>query len=115
MPTQNRLLDSLPRADRQRLLGACEPAALEKGQLLAQRGRPLRQAYFPLAGAISLTIHADGHQALEVGMVGCEGMLGSHWLLGPGVAPAQAEVLIAGRAWRIGRPAFSRQLALSTA
>ncbi len=115
MPAQNQLIESLPRADRARLLGACEPVRLVQDEILALRGEPLRRAHFPLDSSISLMIQTDAHLALEVGLVGSEGMLGAHWLLGAGGAPTHAVVQSPGMALRIGSIAFKRQLLLSVA
>ncbi len=115
MVAQNLIIERLPRTDRQRLLGACEPARLARDEVLARQGRPLRHLYFPVDSAISLTVQTDAHPGLEVGLVGREGMLGSHWLLGVGDAPTHAMVHSPGAAWRISSAAIQRELARSAA
>jgi CRP-like cAMP-binding protein len=51
-----------------------------------------------------------GHDGLEVGMVGQEGMLGTELALGIAIAPVRTVVQGAGQAWRLARAPFGREL-----
>jgi len=84
-------------------------------EVLCEPGKPTRHVYFPLEGFISLVVPIDGKPALEVGMVGREGMLGAQLALGVTTVPLHALVQGAGTACRIGTVAFRKQLAQSTA
>lgn len=95
--TENRLIEDLPLADRRALLAVCEPFELVMEEVLIERGQVTRHVYFPIDGFVSLVTQVDSHEALEVGVVGREGMVGINLALG---VPA---------------PAFARQLADSTA
>lgn len=97
------------------MLGICEPVQLVLGTVLCESGKPTRHVYFPIDGFISLVTLIDGEPALEVGMVGREGMVGSQLALGVLTAPLRALVQGSGAAWRIGSAAFRRELALSPA
>jgi CRP-like cAMP-binding protein len=110
---ENHLIERLPRKDRQRLLALCEPVQLVLAEVLCQPDKPTRHVYFPTEGFISLVAQIDGTPALEVGMVGREGMLGAHLALGVVIAPLHALVQGAGAAWRIATPAFRAELARS--
>jgi CRP-like cAMP-binding protein len=112
-PVENHLIASLPRKDRLRLLALCEPVRLVLAEVLCEPGSPTRHVYFPTEGFISLVAQIDGTPALEVGMVGREGMLGAHLALGVVTAPLHALVQGAGAAWRIATPAFRAELARS--
>jgi CRP-like cAMP-binding protein len=112
---ENHLIEMLPHADRLRLLAVCEPFPLVLAELLCERGDITRHVYFPIVGFVSLLTTVGKQAGLEVGMVGCEGMLGAHMALGVAAAPLRALVQGAGSAWRIGAAAFSRELARSTA
>lgn len=105
----------MPRNDRRRLLAICEPVQLVLPQVLCQPGEPTRHVYFPTEGFISLVAMVDGKAGVEVGMAGREGMLGAHLALGVPTAPMYALVQGSGVAWRVGAPAFKRELAASSA
>jgi CRP-like cAMP-binding protein len=112
-PAQNHLVGQLPRADRQRLLARCEPVPLVLGEVLCERGDPVRQVYFPRDAVISLVMQIENHPSLEVGMVGREGMVGAALILDVSVMPLRALVQASGTAWRVAGADFQRQLALS--
>ena len=111
----NHLIERLPRPDRLRLTASCEEVPLVLGAVLCEPGKATRHVYFPLEGFISLVVPVDGKPALEVGMVGREGMLGAQLALGVTTVPLHALVQGAGTACRIGTVAFRKQLAQSTA
>jgi len=112
---QNLLIELLPRNARLRVLAICEPVELVMAQVLSEVGMPTRHVYFPTKGFISLVTPINGRPVLEVGMVGREGMLGTHLALGVTAAPLHALVQGAGAAWRIDAVAFRRELAHSSA
>lgn len=114
-PVENHLIERLPRKDRLRLLALCEPVQLVLAEVLCRPGKPARHVYFPTESFISLVAQVDGTPALEVGMVGREGMLGAHLALGVVTAPLHALVQGAGSAWRVAVPAFRAELARSAA
>jgi CRP-like cAMP-binding protein len=105
----------LPRADRQRLLARCETVPLDLFSRLESAGAPGAHAWFPETAFVSLLVQTAGTPALEVGLVGREGMVGTQIALGVREAPLAALVQGAGSAWRIGHVALTRELALSAA
>ncbi len=112
---QNQLLESLPRRERQRIFAAGELVELSFGEVLYDAGAPTRHVYFPTEGFVSLVAQTAGTAGLEVGMVGCEGMLGVQLALGVVTAPLRAFVQGAGSAWRIDAAPFRRELERSPA
>lgn len=112
---ENQLIDSLPRADKARLLAICEPTQLVLSEVLCEPGEATRHVYFPTQGFISLVTRVPGHPSLEVGMVGREGMVGAQLALGIVAAPLRAIVQGSGSAWRIGTQAFLPELEQSKA
>ena len=112
---QNQLIERLPRKERLRLLALCEPVQLVLGDVLCDPGKDTRHLYFPVDGFISLVAPIDGKPALEVGMVGREGMLGVQLVLGVASTPLRGLVQGPGMALRIAAPAFRRELAQSPA
>lgn len=107
---ENQLIARLPRAERARLLDACEPVQLQMGDSLWQRGAAVSHAYFPLQACVALLTHVDAHPSLEVGLVGAEGIVGAHLVLGVREAPMQALVQGPGAALRISANALGREL-----
>ena len=75
-PTGNRLLDSLPAADRRRMLTGFEMVDLAFAEVLYTPGERLSHVYFPTESFISLIMPVDTSSSLEVGLVGSEGMFG---------------------------------------
>jgi CRP-like cAMP-binding protein len=110
---QNHLIERLPRKERAALLAAGESVQLVLGKVLCEPGKPTRHVYFPVDAFISMVAPIDGKPALEVGMVGREGMLGAQLALGVATVPLHAVVQGQGAAWRIASAAFRTELARS--
>ena len=114
MPVANSLLAALPVKDYQSLLAHLESVALSSGEVLYRPGEPINHVYFPTDTLVSLLTLAEGHQALEVGMVGREGMLGIPLALGISESPVRAVVQGAGMALRMTSAHFNREFQRST-
>lgn len=112
---QNHLIEILPRKDRLRLIALCEPVQLVFADVLCEPAQPTRHVYFPVDSFISLLKPTGDKAALEVGMVGREGMLGVQLALGVQLVPSRALVQGPGKAWRIGARAFRGELSRSAA
>src|SRR5690606_25786911 len=110
----NCLIGCLPREERNRFLKRCEPVELALGTILCEPKQPFRHVYFPLVGFISLAIAMDGHQPLEVALIGNEGMLGVPLVLGVDTSPHRAVVQGAGTALRMTVEQFQLELHDST-
>ena len=106
----NRLLAALPHKDYRQFVAACEPIELVFADILLERGARIQHVYFPTGGFISLINPIDDHAALEVGMIGNEGMLGATLTLGVDVSPLHALVQGSGPAWRMSAAPFRRKL-----
>lgn len=109
----NRLLALLPALEQQRLLAAAAPVPLTPGEALFEPGVDGRSLYFPVQGSVSLMAQLPGHPGLEVGLVGAEGMLGLHRVLGVASTPWRAQVQSRGTAWRVPGGPFALVLARS--
>ncbi len=114
-PCRNELIASLGPKARNSLLALGAPAHLTLSQVLGEAGGPLRQVHFPLEGFISLLAVVHETLAIEVGMIGTEGMLGASLALGVARHPVRALVQGTGTAWRIPAPAFRAELDRSAA
>lgn len=100
-PISNQLLDSLPVKMRIEIYKMCESVELIFGSILCEPEQPIKYAYFPITGFISLVAIVENHQPLEVGLIGNEGMLGVTLALGMPQAPMRALVQGSGTALRI--------------
>jgi len=109
VPVTNSLLASLPRKDYRRLLTGFEPVTLTFGEIIYEPGKPIRHVYFPNDSLVSLLTLADGHLALEVGMVGHEGMVGTPVPLGVNVSAVRALVQGSGTAMRMTSVRFRKE------
>jgi len=109
VPVANSLLASLPRKDYERLLTSSEPVTLNFGEIIYEPGQPIRHVYFPNDALVSLLTLADGHLALEVGMVGHEGMVGTPVPLGINVSAVRALVQGSGTAMRMTSARFLKE------
>jgi CRP-like cAMP-binding protein len=109
----NELLAALPRAGRDRLLFRCRPCELEFGTILYEPGKAMRHVYFPTGALISLLTAVDRRNAIEVGMIGREGVLGVPLMMGVTQSPVRALVQGAGSALRMTSADFLKELARS--
>ena len=105
----NSLLASLPAGEYQRLLAGLEPVTLTYGEVLYEPGAPIRHAYFPINCLVSLLTTVENHQALEVGLVGHEGMVSIALALGIDVSPTRALVQATGTAMRMEAARFREE------
>jgi CRP-like cAMP-binding protein len=115
---RNRLLAALPAADFERLSGSFTLVSLSLKQFLLEADEPIGAAYFIETGMVSYLHYLEGGEALEVGLIGSEGMLGLPLILGIDSASFGAMVQMKGTALRIGpaalRQAFNESEALRT-
>jgi len=115
-PIANSLLAALPREDYRSLLGELEPVMLTSGEVLYEPGERIRHVYFPGDAQVSLLIVMPDRKALEVGLVGREGMVGIPLVLGAEVSSVRVLVQGSGSALRMKaasfRDALGRCLAL---
>jgi CRP-like cAMP-binding protein len=105
----NSLLAALPRRHYARIRAALERVDLTFGEVLYEPGEIIRHVYFPNDSLVSLLTVVDGHFALEVGLVGREGMVGIPLALGVGVASVRALVQGSGTAMRMDAARFRRE------
>lgn len=71
---KNDLLDSLPRKESKLVKPFLEQVTLTFGEAIYHHGELIQYVYFPTDSLVSLLTVIDDHQALEVGMVGHDGM-----------------------------------------
>ncbi|HWA38059.1 MAG TPA: Crp/Fnr family transcriptional regulator [Burkholderiales bacterium] len=102
----NSVLAALPPRAYAALEPSLQPVSLAFGQILCQPGQRIAHVYFPQDSLVSLLTLVDRRFALEVGLVGFEGMVGMPLALGNAVSPVRALVQGAGSALRMPAPRF---------
>lgn len=109
-PVTTSMFAALPKPLYQRLLGSLELVRLDFGDVLYEPGDPIQHVYFPNDCVVSLLTLVEGERALEVGLVGREGMVGVSLALGSGVSPVRALVQGGGTAMRMKAARFRKEL-----
>jgi CRP-like cAMP-binding protein len=103
---RNGLLKVLPPADFERLAASLTLVTLSFKQCLLEADEPIGAAYFIETGMVSYLHYLEGGEALEVGLIGSEGMIGLPLILGADNASFGAMVQMQGTALRIGPTAL---------
>jgi CRP-like cAMP-binding protein len=101
----NRLLAALQSADFELLRPHLKTVELVHGEVLFDAGDPIKRAYFPHCGIISLVVALKGRRTIEVAMIGRDSVVGgslafgSGWALNKGIvlAPGVASIIDANR------------------
>ncbi|MBL8344691.1 MAG: Crp/Fnr family transcriptional regulator [Rubrivivax sp.] len=109
----NALLAALPAEDLRRMSADLKPVTLAFGDVLCAPGEPVPYVYFPTDAVVSLRQGVKDGSAMEVGMVGHEGMVGASLVLGSDVSTIRAVVLRAGDALRMTAASFRRMFRTS--
>lgn len=109
VPIANSLLAALPHKDYQRLLQNLEQVTLTFGDTIYEPRTVIKHVYFPSDSLISLLTLVEGHLALEVGLIGREGMLGVSLALGINTSPVRALVQGSGTALRMKSTHFLQE------
>ena len=105
---ENGVLAALPRKAWLALLPGLAPVTLAFGDVLYEPGATIPDVYFPGRSVVSLLTVVDGHEALEVGLVGHDGMVGIPLALGIDVSPVRALVQGAGSALQMSAGHFRK-------
>jgi CRP-like cAMP-binding protein len=103
---RNRLLATLPPADFGRLSASLTPVTLSLRQFLLEADEPIGAAYFIETGMVSYLHYLEGGDALELGLIGSEGMVGVPLILGVDISSLGGMVQMEGTALRIGPTAL---------
>jgi CRP-like cAMP-binding protein len=101
MLVRNRILSALPAAEYNRLRRHLKLVTLQYKEVLYEPNKPIKYVYFPNDGVICLLSTASKRVAVEIGLLGNEGMLGIPVFLGANSTPHLALVQAPGSAMRI--------------
>lgn len=108
---RNRLLRALPAAEYDALLPDLHAVTPAHGAVLFEARARIAHVYFPQGCVVSLLVEAGDGPAVEVGLVGNEGMVGLSVFLGGRTATTRAVLQVPDGAWRMSAAAFLRALA----
>jgi CRP-like cAMP-binding protein len=106
----NHLLAALPPEDYGRLSGDLERLTLQDGEVHHEPGVRIEHVYFPIDCTVALLTIVEGGCALEVGLVGYEGMIGVPLALGAEHSSIRSVVQAGGTALRMNAARFSAAL-----
>ncbi|MDQ6828944.1 MAG: Crp/Fnr family transcriptional regulator [Gemmatimonadota bacterium] len=103
---RNRILRDLPPADFASLRERLEIVALTHGTLLAEAREPIVHVYFPLTAVVSLLTPMPNAAAVEIALVGADGMVGVSLVAGARDSATRAVVQVSGDAYRMSARTF---------
>jgi CRP-like cAMP-binding protein len=106
----NLLLNSLPRADTERLAPSLERVYLASHEVLAEPNEPIRFVYFPLTCMISIVTLLDDGVTIESATIGNEGMSGLSVFHGLETSTSRAIVQMDGETLRMTANDLQRML-----
>ncbi len=104
--TENLLLSVLPETERRRIAPYCETVTLKPRATLSDPETAIDYVWFPHSGICSSLVHVASGEAVEVGLVGRDGMTGIPLVLGGFANPFHVIVQAPGTATRIAREPF---------
>lgn len=108
-PRQNLLLAALPLEDYELLLPDLDAVPLLPGSTIHSAGNRERYVYFLTAGIVSRFCMTECGESAEFALAGHEGVIGIAAFLSGESTPAQAVVLSAGYAYRLGSIRLKRE------
>lgn len=114
-PISSMFLASLPPVSLQALLPHLKRVTLPRGRTVIEPDQPIRTVYFPETGVFSQVIRLNDGSAVEVNLVGREGMAGLAVYLGAVSSPLEVATLIPGSFLSIPAEEFTAQVALDQA
>lgn len=98
---ENQILAHLPTEERKRLMLHLRPIRLARGKVLYEAGEAISHAYFLLSGMASLVATTAEGSAVEIGMIGNEGMVGLPGILWGDTSPCDVMIQLPANAMQI--------------
>lgn len=105
----NSILNQLPAGQRKALLASMEPVILPVGEMLIRPGDAPTFAHFMTSGIASVVTYMKDGAAVEVGLIGREGIVEAMHLLGSASSPTTVFIQVAGTALRMPFPEFANE------
>lgn len=114
IPVRNRLLAALPPDEMHHLMPHLELMDMPLKYSFYTPNEPITHVYFITAGVASLLMVGENGEAVEVGTVGHEGMVGLPAFLGADSTPGLAFMQVPGTALRLPVEVFRREATIGT-
>jgi len=100
-PAQNRLVAAMPADVLERIQPRLERVPLALGKVIYEADETLTHVYFPTTAIVSLLYTMENGSSAEMGVVGCDGVVGIAVFMGGDTTPNRAVVQSAGHAYRM--------------
>lgn len=98
---RNRILAALLASEYKRLLPRLEHVTLKRGEIVYRADQDIEAVYFPEETVVAMVDSTDDRRAVEVGVIGREGIVGINIFLGGIATPDKAIVQLPGGAMRM--------------
>jgi len=110
-PSRNRLLQTLPADEYDRISSQLQAVTMKPKQVLHKQGEKIRYVYFPGGGACSVTKVMEDGKVAEIATVGSEGMLGASVFFGDDLSTGETLVQVPdGEGHRMATEAFIAEM-----
>jgi CRP-like cAMP-binding protein len=106
---ENRILATLPAAEREPLLAHLEPFTLDHSVVLYEIGDRIEYVYFVNSGMVSLISITEDGDLLEVGIIGYEGLVGLSVFLETTASQYRTLVQSTGEAFKMKADIFTAE------
>ena len=104
------LIEALSPRERARVEEFIEPVELKTRDVLESEGEPIRYAFFPANAVTSTVMELPEGDAVEVGLMGAEGVVGLGLLYGQRITNNTVIVQIPGHGVRIAADVFAHEV-----
>jgi CRP-like cAMP-binding protein len=111
----NKILERLPDADFDRIVGKLERVSPPVGEVVAFPDKQPRWVHFPASGVLSSMVVLEDGSMIEASTIGNEGMDGLYLLADPLANPYRITVQVVGDLYRLSASNFQNALAESHA
>jgi CRP-like cAMP-binding protein len=108
--SENLLLASLPKEERERLEPFLKLVELPFGETVIEPEEPIQYLYFPIDLVTSTIQEMEDGSSIETGLMGVEGLVGIQLWLGVDRTPTRTTVQVPGRARRMNAEDFKREV-----
>lgn len=109
LPGENRLLAALPAHVHERLQPDLDLVPLDLGEVIYEAHGALSHVYFPTTAIVSLLYTMENGSSAEMGVVGCDGVVGIAVFMGGDTSPNRAVVQSAGEALQLAVKPFREE------